>query len=104
MSGRYVQDTVRELMGVRGMNASQLARASGLKESTVYTFLRADRRERNVHHDTVTKLARGLGVSTCLLLESDGDVVELLTAWSTLDGEARATLLALAASLGALPD
>ncbi len=89
-------------MQARNINANQLAHRSGLGSSTVYTFLRRDRRGARVHSATLAKIALGLGVPVALLLEpdvADPGAAELLTLWSTLDGEAKQRVLALARSL-----
>jgi hypothetical protein len=89
-------------MKARKMNANQLAKAGGLRTSTVYTFLRPDKRGCNVHHQTLTKIARGLDVPIGLLHEpDDGDVAQLLTAWSTLDDDRRRAVLDLIDALNA---
>ena len=59
-------DNLRKAMSIKGINALELARRSGVGHPTIYDLV--NKKRKNVNVNIASKLANGLGLSVGVLL------------------------------------
>jgi transcriptional regulator with XRE-family HTH domain len=100
-----VRALIQKLYTERGWTQTQLAQASGVATTTIYSIFDKKRANYRIQRKTLVKIALGLGIDPHVLLLADANdstLADLLDAWCRLDDAGQASLVTLAQAMTAV--